>query len=320
MPLRPEPVVSSATVREYVQRWLVRAKSTLAAKTLANYRQILTLYILPTLGERTLKGLTWADVKGLLNEKQQGGLSVNTTRLIRAVVSTVLTDAADDNLIAVNPLMGQKRKRRASQAAVKVYPMNWDQKQAFEAKLIEMEGDGALTPSYVMLLELSLMTGLRPSEARALHPGDIDFHGRRLRVERAADLEGKTKETKTGETRWVDLSDGLWAELKTYVTLLRAEDVGRGKESVWLLPSLTGTLLDERHVVRRFHRVLEAAGLPSFRAYDLRHTYASVAVVGGGAVALCGSAIRPYEANDHLEILRAMDSERAGSPGERPRR
>ena len=219
--------------------------------------------------------------KGLLNEKQQGGLSVNTTRLIRAVVSTVLTDAADDNLIAVNPLMGQKRKRRATQAAVKVYPMNWEQKQAFEAKLIEMEGVGALTPSYVMLLKLSLITGLRPSEARALHPGDIDFHGRRLRVERAADLEGKTKETKTGETRWVDLSDGLWAELKSYVTLLRAEDVGRGKESVWLFPSLTGTLLDERHVVRAFHRVLEAAGLPSFRVYDLRHTYASLLLSAG---------------------------------------
>ena len=117
----------------------MRAKSTLAAKTLANYRQILTLYILPTLGDRTLKGLTWADVKGLLNEKQQGGLSVNTTRLIRAVVSTVLTDAADDNLIAVNPLMGQKRKRRASQVAVKVYPMNWEQKQAFKAELMMEE-------------------------------------------------------------------------------------------------------------------------------------------------------------------------------------
>lgn len=76
------------------------------------------------------------------------------------------------------------------------------------------------------------MTGLRPSEGRALYPGDIDFHGQRLRVERAADLEGKTKETKTGETRWVDLSDGLWADLKTYMTLLRAEDVARGKSQL----------------------------------------------------------------------------------------
>ncbi len=279
--LTPEPVAPLVTVREYVQRWLVRAQSTLAAKTLANYTQILTLYILPSLGNQNLKSLTWVEVKGLLNEKQQGGLSVNTTRLIRAVISTVLTDAADDNLISANPLMGQKRKRRASQAAIKVYPFTWEQKQAFETQLTDMEAIGALTPSYVMLLRLSLMTGLRPSEGRALIPGDLDFHGHRLRVERAADLNGKTKETKTGETRWVDLSDGLMAQLKSYMMLLRAEDVARGKESIWLFPSLTGTLLDERHVVRAFHRVLEAAGLPSFRVYDLRHTYASLLLSAG---------------------------------------
>jgi integrase len=106
--------------------------------------------------------------------------------------------------------------------------------------------------------------------------GDIDFHGRRVRVERAATLDGAIKNTKTGETRWVDLSDGLLAQLKTYVTLLQAEDVARGKESAWLFPSLTGTLLDERHVVRAFHRVLEGAGLPRFRVYDLRHSFASL--------------------------------------------
>jgi integrase len=77
-------------------------------------------------------------------------------------------------------------------------------------------------------------------------------------------------------TRWVDLSDGIIDQLKTYLTALRAEDIARGKESEWLFPSRTGTLLDERHVVRAFHRVLEAAGLPRFRVYDLRHTFASL--------------------------------------------
>jgi len=74
-----------------------------------------------------------------------------------------------------------------------------------------------------------LKAGLRLGEGRALRVGDIDFLGRRLRVERAATLNGAIKNTKTGETRWVDLSDGLLAQLKPYVTLLRAEDVARGK-------------------------------------------------------------------------------------------
>jgi integrase len=277
MRLTPDIPVAPILIRDFVQRWLVNAKGSLAAKTYVNYAQILRLYVLPSLGDRSLRALSWADVKGLLHEKQQAGLSVNTVRLIRAVISSILTDAAEDQVITANPVLGQRRKRRASQTvALDVCPFTWEQKRAFEHSLLEMEREDRLSPSYCMLLSLLLKTGLRPGEGRALKVGDIDFHGRRLRVERAATLEGAIKGTKTGGTRWVDLSDGLLEQLKTYVTLLRAEDVARGKESKWLFPSLTGTLLEERHVVRAFHRVLERAGLPRFRVYDLRHTFASL--------------------------------------------
>lgn len=277
MRLTPDVPVAPILIRDFVQRWLVNEKGSLAAKTYVNYTQILGLYVLPSLGDRSLTTLTWADVKGLLNEKQHAGLSVNTVRLIRAVISTILTDAAEDEVITANPVLGQRRKRRTSQTVTPdVCPFTWEQKRAFEHSLLEMEREYRLSPSYCVLLSLLLKTGLRPGEGRALKVGDIDFHGRRLRVERAATLGGAIKNTKTGETRWVDLSDGLLAQLKTYLTLLRAEDVARGKESEWLFPSLTGTLLDERHVVRAFHRVLEGAGLPRFRVYDLRHTFASL--------------------------------------------
>ena len=277
MRLKPDVPVAPILMRDFVQMWLVNAKGSLAAKTYVNYSQILGLYVLPSLGDRSLTALSWADVKGLLQEKQHAGLSVNTVRLIRAVISSILTDAAEEQVITVNPVLGQRRKRRASQSlALDVCPFTWEQKQTFERTLFEMEREGRLSPSYCMLLSLLLKTGLRPGEGRALKVGDIDFHGRRLRVERAATLAGGIKGTKTGEKRWVDLSDGLLAQLKIYVTLLQAEDEARGKESEWLFPSLTGTLLDERHVVRAFHRVLEGAGLPRFRVYDLRHTFASL--------------------------------------------
>ncbi|MDK2742554.1 MAG: site-specific integrase [Nitrospira sp. BO4] len=155
-------------------------------------------------------------------------------------------------------------------------PLTWEQKQAFESKLRELESSGLLSPAYSMLLSTYLKAGLRPSEGRALQVGDIDFMARRLRVERAATLSGAIKSTKTGETRWVDLSDGLLSDLKTYLTLRHVEDIAQGRESLWLFPSKAGTLLDESHVVRTFHRVLDAAGLPRFRVYDLRHTFASL--------------------------------------------
>lgn len=45
--------------------------------------------------------------------------------------------------------------------------LNWEQKQAFEKKLSEMEEEETLTPSYAMLLRMYLKTGLRPGEGRA---------------------------------------------------------------------------------------------------------------------------------------------------------
>lgn len=275
--LKPLPIVPTVTFGEYAEKWLDAAKGSLAVKTHANYRQLLLLYILPTLRDSNITGLSWTTVKNLLMAKQQEGLSLNSVRLIRAVVSTILTDAAEDGIIPINPVLGQRRKRRASQITTPdVHPFSWEQKQLFETKLADMERDGALSPAYAMLLHIYLKTGMRPGEGRALQFGDIDFQGRRVRVERSATLDSHIKNTKTGEMRWIDLSDGVLGKLKDYVTWLKAESIARGEESEWLFPSKTGSLLDESHVIRAFHRVLDAAGLPRFRVYDLRHTFASL--------------------------------------------
>lgn len=272
-----EAQTAPMTVKEYGHRWLESSKVSLAARTYANYRQIVRLYVEPAMGEQTVASLSWARVRAMLNEKQQAGCSPNTVRIIRAVLSSMLTDAAEEGIVAANPLLGQRRKRRASQLLIpEVNPLTWEQKEVLEKKLIEMEEGQSLSRAYTMLVRTYLKTGLRPSEGRALKPGDIDFMGRRLRVERSATLEGQIKNTKTGESRWVDLSDGMVGMLEAYITELRAEKIATGRESEWLFPSLAGTVLDESHVVRAFHRVLDAARLPRFRVYDLRHTFASL--------------------------------------------
>ena len=277
LPIEAEIPPSIVTFGDYSEMWLGAAKGSLASKTHANYGQLLALYILPTLKECPIVSLTWGRIKTLLTVKQQEGLSLNSVRLIRAVVSTILTDAAEEGIIPINPVLGQRRKRRASQVNIpEVHPFSWEQKQLFEAKLEDMERAGALSPAYAMLLRVYLMTGMRPGEGRALQSGDIDFHGKRIRVERSATLDGLIKNTKTGETRWIDLSDGVLERLKGYLTWRKAEAIALGCENAWLFPSQSGTLLDESHVIRAFHRVLDAAGLPRFRVYDLRHTFASL--------------------------------------------
>lgn len=154
MRLTSEGQTPPVTIRHYVQRWLEGAKPSLAVKTYASYNQILALYILPSIGDLYIAALTWPDVKSLLNEKQKAGLSANTVRLIRAVISTIQSDAADENLIPANPILGQRRKRPASQTLnPDVCPLNWDQKQAFENKLDIMEQEQNLTAAYACCCE-----------------------------------------------------------------------------------------------------------------------------------------------------------------------
>ena len=285
------------TLEGYVNKWKVDARRNLAARTFASYEQVLDLYILPALGNRDIRSLTWQDVKALLNEKQHEGYkhtkrgtdkaerrsySTNTLRLIRATLSTILSEAADEGIITTNPLIGQRQRRRGAKPAVpEVSVLGWEQKQIFETKLSELETAGHLSPSYSALLFLMLHTGLRPGEAQALKPGDVDFHGSRLRVERSATIEGCIKGTKTGVPRWVDLGPKTLERLKTHLTWLEAESIARGKETEWLFPSETGTLLDDRHIARAMRGVLKKADLPSFSPYDLRHTYASLLLSQG---------------------------------------
>ena len=120
--------------------------------------------------------------------------------------------------------------------------LSWEQKEIFEQKLAELDEAGQLSPSYAALLFLMLHTGLSPGEANALKAGDVDFQGKRLRVERSATIGGVIKSTKTVEPRWVDLGPNTLDRLRRHITWLEAEAIARGWETEWLFPSETGTL------------------------------------------------------------------------------
>jgi Phage integrase, N-terminal SAM-like domain len=104
------------TLSTYVTRWLAGAQE-IEVKTLASYRQLLTQHVLPILGPLKLRELHRRHVKTLLVAKRMErlppklpsivdlndyeprpmvGYSKNTVRLIKAALSSVLSDAVDD--------------------------------------------------------------------------------------------------------------------------------------------------------------------------------------------------------------------------------
>jgi integrase len=151
--------------------------------------------------------------------------------------------------------------------------MTWEQRDALLAVC-------ASDRRHATLFAVLAKAGLRPGEAFALKPGDLDLRERTLRVERAWSLG--LKATKTYEERTVDITPELGAALQRHIAWLTTEALRRGRgEPQWLFPNDAGQPMDEARVRRIFKSALKAAQLPEFRLYDLRHTYASLLLAAG---------------------------------------
>jgi integrase len=282
------------TLEQYTSRWLETGTQELEVKTRGSYAQLLKTHVLPSLGMLRVRDLQRRHVKTLLGAKRAErlprthrpgaaqsapvkGYSKNTVRLIKAALSTVLSDAVDDGYLETNPAFGAGRKRGKKADALtqaerlqKIRPLSWTDRDAL---LAEAASDRRHHALFVTLAK----AGIRPGEGFALKPMDIDFKNQTLRVDRAATDDGQIKDTKTHETRMVDLTPDLVAMLKRHLTWLRAEALRAGNgEPEWLFPRADGTLMNKDYAAGVFRRILKRAGLPHYRVYDLRHTFASL--------------------------------------------
>jgi integrase len=104
--------------------------------------------------------------------------------------------------------------------------MAWEQRDAFFAA-------AAAETRYATLFAVLVEARLRPGEAFALRPGDIDWGARAIRVERAWNL-GRVRATKTYEERTVDLTP-----------LVRADGAGARDQRGGLAVADHGVVFDE---------------------------------------------------------------------------
>ena len=76
----------------------------------------------------------------------------------------------------------------------------------------------------------------------------------------------------------MDMSDQLVRALRRLEIDRMVEKMKRGwvEMPLWVFCTDEGTPLDESRVRKAFGQALRRAKLPSFRLYDLRHTYASL--------------------------------------------
>jgi Phage integrase, N-terminal SAM-like domain len=86
----PEVTDREVTLSAYAERWLAQIETDIKSRTHVAYSETLTRYVLPDLGRIKVRALHRGLIKNLLTRRRAQGLSKNTVRLIRGVLSVLV--------------------------------------------------------------------------------------------------------------------------------------------------------------------------------------------------------------------------------------
>jgi integrase len=142
----------------------------------------------------------------------------------------------------------------------------------------------AMTTPYGPVLAVGLTTGMRPSEYLGLKWQDIDWARQTVSVVRSIRrLNGRWcfSDTKRSRSRRpIKLQSWISALLRE----LQTKTISRTSfpEAIDLVfKTASGQPINADYLAKQFKLILELAGLPRLRLYDLRHSAATIALAAG---------------------------------------
>ncbi|GAB0076981.1 site-specific integrase [Pseudomonas syringae] len=263
------PEANRETVAGFLTRWLDGKKRHVSSSTFDGYRKIVELRLVPALGERMVVELKRKDVRDWLSTLE---VSNKTLSNIQSCLRSALNDAAEEELIDVNPLAGWTYSRKEAPAKDDdVDPFSPEEQQAVLA---------ALSGQARNMMQFALWTGLRTSELVALDWGDIDWLREEVMVSRAMTqaAKGQAEVTKTAAgRRSVKLLRPAMEALKAQKahTFLADAEVFQNPRTLerW---AGDGPIRKTMWVP-----AMKKAGVRYRRPYQTRHTYASMMLSAG---------------------------------------
>lgn len=257
------------TVETWVTRWLAIQEPALRPRTLRRYRQHIAHQIIPALGPIPLDRLTPQDIQAAMArwgttraDGKAGPLAPRTVAHAWQVLRASLAFAVRWQILPRNPADFVSRPRIPRPRAQWWSPA--DTRRFLEA---------TTGTRWHLAWRLVLETGLRQGEVLGLRWEDIDWEHGWLLVRREIDPKGVVAELKTDHShRVLALDAGLLAALR------QAAEATTGD---WIIGTRTNTPVRPRNLARAFTAAQQAAGMPSIRFHDLRHTNASLLLEAG---------------------------------------
>ena len=257
---------TAITIKQLSERFDIEHISVrLKPSTAKEYRRNLSRFILPALGRLTVTGVTRADVASFHYDLRH--IPYQANRCLEVI----------SKMFNLAELWGLRPDGSNPRRHIKKYPE--DKRERFlsaaelrriGAVLREMEGEGIELPSAILAARLLILTGCRLNEIMTLKWEHVNLASRQLSL----------PDSKTG-------AKAVYLGLPA-IELLNAKEQVAGNP--WVI---TGTLEGQRlsDLQPFWQRVRARAGLKDVRIHDLRHTFASTAVVMGQGLPMIGKLL-----------------------------
>lgn len=258
------------TVADAVRDWIAYGLTGRSPATLSNYTTIANKHVVGQLGARKLRDLTADDVDRWLRAESRV-VSTRTLRLMhsllnRAVRHAMARDKVMRNVVELCSVPTGREGRRS-----KSLTFTQAEKLLRAAEVSSMR-------AYVVL---SLLTGARTEELRALRWEDVDLVGSpgedppvppSISVLRSVRMDGDTK-TRRSRRRLAMPSRAV----RALAAHAERPEVSTGRADL-VFASRNGTELDAHNVRRSFRRVAADAGLDAaeWTPRELRHSFVSL--------------------------------------------
>ena len=316
------------TVADHCARWLNGRRGNLAERTYDSYKCAFTNHVAADpVGIIPIAGLTpealRAWMRRLADKPGRGGgrLSQQTLLHLFRYLGAALNAAVDWGLLAANPLRHVETPRvRPNPSKIKAWTA--DEIRRFMATLAASTTHNAQI--WRAAFGLVLSTGMRLGEAAGLMWRDVDLDDHTLRIVRTrSNGRSGTSPTKTlGSDRTIKLR-GEAAGFLTELQEIQARDAAF-LGSAWTDTGFVVVFPDGNPprpdtFTRRVRRASEAADVPYIGLQGLRHTFATLALIGGvsphAVTAALGHHDVAFTLRTYAHLLPGMHSEAMNAIG-----
>lgn len=279
------------TVANYLTTWLADKSLVLKPTTIARYTDYIRNDLVPALGAVRLEKLSHAHIAVFIHHQLAAGRGPVTLRRCIATLSSALGDAVRHRRLTHNAAQYATTPRPPKPERV-----CWTPAQACAF----LHCCAALNDPLADLFELLIGTGLRKGEALGLHWSDIDLDQRVLFVRHTlSDINNSTPVFTRPKTRtslgWVGLSTRVVDALHRQAARQqrqRLHAAARYEDTDLVFTRANGQPLRPEYVLRRFHQLTRAAGLPRIRVHDLRHLAATLMIGANVPLAMASKTLR----------------------------